>query len=108
MSIVYTVDMSSSSDDTIFARIVRREAPAQIVYQDHDVTAFRDINPAAPTHVLVVPNKPIRTLNDASADDERLLGKMMLTAQRLAGELGVADSGYRVVVNCNPNGGQTV
>ena len=100
--------MSSAQDDTIFARIVRGESAAQIVYQDEDVTAFRDTRPVAPVHVLIVPNKPIRSLNEASPEDERLLGKIMLTAQRLAHELGVADSGYRVVVNCNSHGGQSV
>lgn len=94
--------------DTLFAKIARREIPAQIIYQDDDVTAFRDINPAAPTHVLVVPNKVIPTLNDATADDERVLGKMLLTAQRLARELGIADTGYRLVMNTNRDGGQSV
>jgi histidine triad (HIT) family protein len=94
--------------DTLFARIVRKEIPAQIVYQDDDVTAFRDVNPAAPTHILIVPNKIIPTLNDATIDDQRLLGKMLLTAQKLARDEGVADGGYRVVMNCNPDGGQSV
>ena len=94
--------------DTLFAKIARREIPAQIIYQDDDVTAFRDINPAAPTHVLVVPNKVIPTLNDATPDDERVLGKMLLTAQRLARELGIADTGYRLVMNTNRDGGQSV
>lgn len=95
-------------NDTLFARIVRKEIPAQIVYQDDDVTAFRDVNPAAPTHILIVPNKIIPTLNDITADDQRLLGKLLLTAQKLAKDEGVADGGYRVVMNCNPDGGQSV
>lgn len=107
-SIVYTGCMPTEPEDTIFNRIVRREVPAQIIYQDDDVTAFRDINPVAPVHVLVVPNRHLPTLNDAREDDERLLGKMMLTVQRLAAQLGVAENGYRVVVNCNRHGGQTV
>jgi histidine triad (HIT) family protein len=82
--------------------------PAQIVYQDEDMTAFRDTNPVAPVHVLVVPNKPIATLNDATAEDERLLGKILLTAQRLARDLGIAEGGYRIVLNCNSQGGQSV
>jgi histidine triad (HIT) family protein len=100
--------MPGDISDTIFARIVRREVPARIIYQDEDVTAFHDIGPVAPTHVLVIPNKMIRTLNDATDDDERLLGKMLLTAQRIARELGEADSGYRIVINCNQQGGQSV
>ena len=100
--------MPSASTDTVFARIVRGEMPAQIVYQDEDMTAFRDTNPVAPVHVLVVPNKPIATLNDATAEDERLLGKILLTAQRLAHELGIAEGGYRIVLNCNSQGGQSV
>ncbi len=94
--------------DTLFAKIVRREIPAQIVYQDEDVTAFRDINPSAPVHVLIVPNTIIPTLNDATPEDERLLGKLLLTAQKLAKDLGIAESGYRVVTNVNNDGGQSV
>ncbi|MCX6017058.1 MAG: histidine triad nucleotide-binding protein [Chloroflexi bacterium] len=94
--------------DTLFARIVRGEIPAQIVYQDDEVTAFRDIHPAAPVHVLIVPNRVIPTLNDASAEDEVLLGKLFLTAQRLARELGIDQSGYRVVMNTNADAGQSV
>lgn len=96
------------SSDTIFAKIARREIPAQIVYRDDDVTAFRDLNPAAPTHILIVPNKIIPTLNDATAEDERLLGKLLLTAQKLAKDEGIAAGGYRVVMNCNADGGQSV
>jgi histidine triad (HIT) family protein len=98
-------DMSS---DTVFAKIVRREIPAQIVYQDEDVTAFRDMNPAAPVHILIVPNQIIPTLNDATPEDDRLLGKLLLTAQKLAKQEGIAESGYRVVMNCNAEGGQSV
>ena len=95
-------------NDTLFAKIARKEIPAQIVYQDDDVTAFRDINAAAPVHILIVPNKIIPTLNDATPDDERLLGKLLLTAQKLAREMGVAESGYRVVMNTNGDAGQSV
>ncbi|MCS7056288.1 MAG: histidine triad nucleotide-binding protein [Thermoflexales bacterium] len=94
--------------DTLFAKIARREVPARIVYQDEAVTAFHDINPVAPTHILIVPNKIIPTLNDATDDDAALLGRMMLTAQKLAREAGIAEGGYRLVVNCNPDGGQSV
>ncbi len=96
------------SQDTLFAKIARREIPAQIVYQDDEVTAFRDVKPEAPTHILIVPNRVIPTLNDATADDQMLLGKLLLTAQKLAREMGIAESGYRVVMNCNADGGQSV
>ena len=94
--------------DTIFAKIARREIPAQIVYLDEEVTAFRDITPAAPTHILIIPNKIIPTLNDATPLDEQLLGKMVLTARKIAKEQGIAESGYRIVMNCNGDGGQSV
>ncbi len=96
------------STDTIFAKIARREIPAQIVYQDDEVTAFRDITPAAPIHILIIPNKIIPTLNEATPLDEQLLGKMMLTARKIAKEQGIAESGYRIVMNCNGDGGQSV
>ncbi len=96
------------SQDTLFAKIARREIPAQIVYQDDEVTAFRDVKPEAPTHILIVPNRVIPTLNDATADDQMLLGKLLLTAQKLAREMGIAESGYRLVMNCNADGGQSV
>ncbi|MCW1968420.1 MAG: histidine triad nucleotide-binding protein [Anaerolineae bacterium] len=99
---------NSAPTDTLFAKIVRREIPAKIVYQDEFVTAFHDISPAAPVHILVVPNKIIPTLNDATPEDEQLLGKLMLTAQRLAKELGIDKSGYRVLMNVNHDGGQVV
>ena len=100
--------MLTETDTTIFARIARREIPAQIVFQDEDITAFRDINPSAPVHLLIIPNKTIRTLNDATEGDERLLGKILLTARNLAREFGIADTGYRIVMNCNSDGGQSV
>ncbi len=96
------------STDTIFSRIVRGEAPARIVYQDDEVTAFQDVSPVAPIHILIVPNKTMRTLNDAGPDDQALLGKLLLTAQRIAGEMGIAEQGYRIVINCNAQGGQSV
>ncbi len=96
------------TSDTVFAKIVRKEIPAQIIYQDEDVTAFRDLNPAAPTHILIVPNQIIPTLNDATPEDERLLGKLLLTARKLAQQEGIAAGGYRVVMNCNSDGGQSV
>lgn len=94
--------------ETIFSKIIRREIPADIVYQDDQVTAFRDINPKAPTHILLVPNKLIPTVNDVTAEDEQLLGHMFTAARRIAEQEGIAASGYRLLVNCNSDGGQEV
>jgi histidine triad (HIT) family protein len=94
--------------DTIFGKIIRREIPADIVYEDDDVLAFRDLNPQAPVHVLFVPKQPIATLNDATPADAALLGKLLLAAAAYAKQEGFADDGYRTVVNCNLHGGQTV
>ena len=94
--------------ETIFSKIIRREIPADIVYQDDQVTAFRDINPKAPTHILVVPNKLIPTVNDVTAEDEQLLGHMFTVVRRIAEQEGIAASGYRLLVNCNSDGGQEV
>ena len=94
--------------DTLFGRIASGELPADILYQDEDVVAFRDISPQAPTHLLVIPRKPIPTLNDATAADAELLGKLLLAAARVAAQAGIAESGYRTVINCNAGAGQTV
>jgi histidine triad (HIT) family protein len=93
---------------TIFAKIIAGEAPADIVYRDAQVTCFRDISPRAPTHILIVPNRAIATVNDLTQDDAALVGHMVLVAQRLAAQEGIAQRGYRLVVNCNPEGGQVV
>ena len=94
--------------ETIFSKILRYEIPADIVYEDDYVVGFKDVNPQAPVHVLFIPRKPIATLNDATAEDAELLGRLMLAATSYAKEQGVDDDGYRVVVNCNEAGGQTV
>ena len=96
------------SADTIFGKIIRREIPADIVYEDDLCLAFRDITPQAPTHVLVIPKKPIPKLADAVAADKELLGHMLLTVKSLAEQLGIAEEGYRVVINTGTDGGQTV
>jgi len=96
------------SEDTLFARIVRREIPADIVHQDDLVTAFRDIRPQAPIHILIVPNRVIRTAAEVDEDDEPALGRMMTVAARLAREAGVAEDGFRLIVNCREHGGQEV
>lgn len=93
---------------TIFEKIIQGELPADIVYQDDQVTAFRDIHPAAPTHILIVPNKVIPTINDIQPEDEPLIGHMFYVAKLLAEQQGIADSGYRLIVNCNQHGGQEV
>jgi len=95
-------------EETIFSKIVRREIPADIVYQDERVTAFRDINPQAPTHILIVPNKPIPTVNDVTPEDEALLGHMFVVAAEVARQEGVAERGYRLLVNCGKDAGQVV
>jgi histidine triad (HIT) family protein len=94
--------------DTIFGQIVRGEVPADIVYQDELVTAFRDVEPQAPTHILIVPNRPIPTLADVTGADEAALGRMMLVAARLAEEEGIDTAGYRLILNCRVHGGQEV
>ncbi len=93
---------------TVFARIIRGELPSETVYQDEWVTAFRDIVPAAPTHILIVPNKVIPTMNDVTEDDADLLSRMLLVAKELAAQEGIAESGYRLIINCNKEGGQEV
>ncbi len=96
------------TEETIFTKIIRREIPADIVYQDERVTAFRDISPQAPTHLLIVPNKPIPTVNDVGEQDEADLGHLFVVAAQLARQEGIADDGYRLIVNCNRHGGQIV
>jgi histidine triad (HIT) family protein len=94
--------------DTIFGRIAAGEIPADIVYQDDDLVAFRDLSPQAPTHILIIPRKPLRTLDSLEEADAQLAGKLLLAAAKVARQVGIADAGYRVVVNCNAAGGQTV
>lgn len=94
--------------ETIFSRILSGDIPADIVYEDAEVVAFRDVNPQAPVHVLVIPRKPIPTLNDAQPEDTELLGRLFQVAAKVAAQEGIAESGYRTVVNCNAGAGQTV
>ncbi len=96
------------AEETIFSKIIRKEIPADILYQDDLVTAFRDINPRAPSHILIIPNKLIPTVNDVAEDDELALGRMFTVARKLAKEEGIAEDGYRLLVNCNSHGGQEV
>jgi histidine triad (HIT) family protein len=94
--------------DTLFQRIISGELPAQIVYRDDRVTAFRDIRPRAPTHILIVPNKLIATANDIADDDEGLIGHLFTVARDLAKQEGISEDGYRLIINCNTHGGQEV
>ena len=96
------------AEETIFSKIIRRENPSDIVWQDELVTAFRDISPQAPTHILIVPNLLIPTLNDVSEAHEQALGRMLTVAAKLAAQEGIAEDGYRVIMNCNRHGGQEV
>lgn len=95
-------------NDCIFCRIATGEIPADKVYEDDTVVAFRDLNPQAPTHVLVIPRRHIATLNDLDDAGEAVVGRMVGAARRIAAAEGLADAGYRTVMNCNEAGGQTV
>ena len=96
------------SQETLFSKIVSKEIAADILYQDELVTAFRDINPKAPTHILIVPNKIIATVDDVIADDEAALGRMITVAAKLAKAEGIDDDGYRLIINCKDHGRQEV
>lgn len=93
---------------TIFSKIIAGEIPASIVYQDEQVTAFKDINPLAPVHVLIVPTIEIASVNDVLPEHERMLGHMLSVAKQVAREQGVADSGYRLIINNGTDSGQEV
>lgn len=94
--------------ETIFSKIIRREIPADIVFENDDVLGFRDVNPQAPVHVLFIPKQALATLNDATPEQAALLGKLLLAAADYARQEGFAEQGYRTVINCNEDGGQTV
>lgn len=94
--------------DTIFTKIINREIPADIILEDEDLIAFADINPQAPVHILVVPKKQIPTTNDLEEQDDELMGKIIIAASKIAKKTGIADNGYRLVINCNSDGGQAV
>jgi len=93
---------------TLFERIVTHDLPADILFQDDEGTAFRDVHPRAPVHILIVPNKPIPTANDIGDDDAQLIGRMFLVARDLARQQGISEDGYRLIINCNRHGGQEV
>lgn len=94
--------------DCLFCKINNGDISAEILYQDDDVTVFKDVSPQAPVHFLVIPKKHITTINDLQSDDEALIGKMMLAAKNVAADLDIAESGFRTTMNCNSDGGQSV
>ena len=93
---------------TIFTKIINREIPASIVYENDKVLAFKDNNPQAPIHILVIPKKEIPTINDIKEEDRELIGEMYLAIAKITKDLGIAEEGYRVITNCNEYGGQEV
>lgn len=94
--------------DCLFCSIANKDIPAEILYEDESVIAFRDIHAQAPTHALVIPKKHIATINDIESDDNELIGHMVQAAKKIAADVGATDKGYRLVMNCNDDGGQTV
>ena len=94
--------------ETIFSKIIRHEIPADIVYEDDDILAFRDINPQAPVHVLIIPKVEIATVNDIQPEQAELIGKMVLAARTIAMQENIAEDGFRLVINCNKHGCQMV
>ena len=100
--------MAASNSDCLFCKILAGDIPADIVYESDTAIAFRDINPQAPTHVLIIPRKHISTINDITADDQAIVGSLYLAAKEIAAAEGIADAGYRAVMNCNEDACQTV
>ncbi len=94
--------------DDLFLKIINREIPADIVYENDEILAFRDVNPQAPYHILIIPKQPIRTINDLEPKHSELVGRLFLVAAELADLEGISEDGYRVVMNCNRAGGQAV
>ena len=94
--------------DCLFCKIRDGDIPCNFVYQDDDVLAFNDVNPQAPTHILIIPKRHIATINDLEAGDEAVMGKMFAAAKIIAAQFDLSDDGYRLVVNCNEGAGQTV
>ncbi len=96
------------TEKTLFTKIINKDIPADILFQDNRVTAFRDIHPQAPTHILIIPNKPVPSVNEATTEDEAVLGYLFTVARKLAEQEGIAKDGYRLIVNCGNHGGQEV
>ncbi len=104
----FVTELIERLGETIFSKIIRKEIPAEIVYEDDSVVAFRDIAPQAPTHILIIPKTEIPTTNDITEEQEPLLGHMVRVAANIAESEGIARDGYRLVMNCNEHGGQAV
>lgn len=100
--------MSEANTDCLFCRILAGEIPADIIYESDNAVAFRDINPQAPTHVLIIPRKHVPTINDIEQDDEAIVGSLYSAARAIAAQEGISEEGYRTVMNCNEAAGQTV
>lgn len=94
--------------DCLFCRIIQKDAPSTLIYQDEHATAFRDARPAAPVHILIVPNKHIASLNELTPEDEPLMGRLFTLARELAAREGIAEAGYRLLINTGRGGGQSV
>jgi histidine triad (HIT) family protein len=94
--------------EDLFLKIINREIPADIVYETEEILAFRDVNPQAPVHILIIPKIHIRTVNDIQADQAEVIGKLFIAAKTIAREAGLSEKGYRLVMNCNEGAGQTV
>ena len=94
--------------ETIFDKIISKEIPSNIIYEDKDYLAFSDVNPQAPIHILIIPKRRISTINDVKASDAELIGEMVVIAKKIAKEKKIDRDGYRLVFNCNENGGQSV
>ena len=100
--------MSETNSDCLFCKILAGDIPADIIYESDTAIAFRDINPQAPTHALIIPQKHIATINDIDPDDQEIVGSLYSAAREIAVAEGIADEGYRVVMNCNESAGQSV
>lgn len=100
--------MSKSEQDCLFCKILAGEIPADVIYESESAIAFRDINPQAPTHVLIIPRMHVATINDITESDQAMVGSLYSAAKEIAAAEGIADEGYRVVMNCNEGAGQTV
>lgn len=100
--------MTKMTNSCVFCQIAAGQAQADLVYQDEQVTAFRDIHPVGPIHILIIPNRHIQSVNEMQAGDKPLIGHMVFTAGRIAAQEGIAKDGYRIILNTGPNGGQTV
>jgi histidine triad (HIT) family protein len=94
--------------DCIFCKIIKGEIPTEFVYQDEDIVAFRDIKPAAPVHILIIPRKHLPSLNEAAIGEKELLGKALLVAKEIAKKEGIAETGYKIIINCGEQAGQVV